>query len=123
MVDEDAAHAEWLSSLVKAHPSLVTDQTIEASQYILPSGWRTIVEETIEAIAMQSIRSQTIKEIKEKIGVLHVNLSIRNPSTQALIESARAKASVTCGACGGPAPPKEFDSPTCSTCRTTEAKA
>lgn len=116
------AHTAWLQKVCLKHPKLCGTEMMEAScGYLFPPGWRDTTETLLERIEAISDGPQEVQQIKEKIGVLHINLLTRTSVLIGLITDARNALSSVCGGCGASAPPKQFDTPTCSTCRLNEA--
>jgi len=115
-------HVLWLQSLCQRHPRLCGSALQESSRgYLFPPGWRGTVEDLLTRLEPTQSESQEVRQIKEKIGVLHISLQIRSIKSTALIAKARSVLATVCEDCGGSAPPNEFDAPLCSTCRTTQA--
>lgn len=112
-------HVAWLESLFQMYPRLCGPAMMESSHgHLFPIGWHSIVEDLLANLQPIASGSQEVLQIKEKIGVLHVNLQVRGGPFTALVGDARSAASRTCGACGKPAPTNQFDVPICSACQT-----
>lgn len=114
-------HEEWLKKLVKIHPDLCGEAMLEGSRgYLFPVGWRAEIECLLDEISKQSPRPQEVLQIKEKIGVAHVNLLTRITVLTGLIEAARFRLSSVCGSCGSQASTRPYEPPMCDVCQSAE---